>query len=160
MFLGSYSGKSSLISRRTKNKFLEPGIISLGLDFKPDMWNGQKYMLVDTPPMNFMKSVCFSVCKNVHAFVLMYDVTDPDALKKIKDLYNFTKFHSQMDHVMYVVGNKIDLDRVVTIKQIQELVREWEVDDVVECSAKTGVGVTELFEGLYEKLRSHKFHSF
>lgn len=57
------------------------------------------------------------------------------------------KSNSNPDVKIFLVGNKVDLedDRVVTIEEAENLVKDLEFDYFIESSAKTGINAEKIF---------------
>lgn len=55
------------------------------------------------------------------------------------------------DIVLYLLGNKSDLSeqRMVSIDQVKEAVKEMNISKIEECSAKTNKGIMPIFEKFY-----------
>ena len=88
-------------------------------------------------------------------FVVCYSVTSPSSLRNVKDKW-IKEIRSHCPHAPIVLaGTKADLRNLsaadkqditfVDFADAKELGEELGVDRVMECSAKTGVGLTELF---------------
>ena len=102
-------------------------------------------------------------------FVVCYSVTSPSSLRNVKDKWiKEIRFHCPHAPIV-LVGTKADLRNLsaadkqgmtfVDFADAKELGEELGVDRVMECSAKTTVGMTELFNevikvGLVAKCKS------
>ena len=89
-------------------------------------------------------------------FVVCYSVTSPSSLRNAKDKWiKEIRFHCPHAPIV-LAGTKADLRNLsaadkqdmtfVDFAHAKELGEELGVDRVMECSAKTAVGLTELFE--------------
>lgn len=54
--------------------------------------------------------------------------------------------------VLYLLGNKRDLSeqRMVSISQVKEAVKDMKISKVEECSAKTNDGLMPIFDEFYK----------
>ena len=89
-------------------------------------------------------------------FVVCYSVTSPSSLRNVKDKW-IKEIRSHCPHAPIVLaGTKADLRNAagkqdttfVDIADAKELGEELGVDCVMECSGKTAVGLTELFDAI------------
>lgn len=78
---------------------------------------------------------------------LTYDITRDDTFVNILDWLKEVKQHASSDIVIYLIGNRCDLedDREVTRERAIEFCKEYSIDKFFETSAKTGDNVEEVF---------------
>ena len=92
---------------------------------------------------------CYPFCP-----FLAYDVTRKDTFEHLeqwlKELQVYTPGGGK-DVVKLLVGNKVDMDAVVTRDQAEEWARANGML-FLECSAKTKVGIQEVFEEVVQKI--------
>jgi Ras-related protein Rab-11A len=85
--------------------------------------------------------------KGANGAILMYDVASPSTLEYISDWTSLVR-KSVGNIPIVLVGVKIDQvgDYAVSNDNAMELVETMKLDDYIECDAKTGDNVEELFE--------------
>lgn len=84
--------------------------------------------------------------------VIVFDITNKKTFDNLKSWIEDFQIQCP-DTPLIIIGNKSDLDenRVVLRKDIQNFV-ESNNYEYIECSAKSGKGITELFEQVLNKL--------
>ena len=87
--------------------------------------------------------------RSVDAVLIVFSVTDKESWECLGQLRDIVMEYGRPDIPMVMAGNKAEEEkRVVTRAAIEELV-EGDWDDVyVECSAKTGENISEVFRRL------------
>jgi small GTP-binding protein len=140
-------GKTSLIRRYCTGMFEESRVLTIGVDFQlkiVEVGNRAiKLSIWDIAGQERFGSFRDTFYRGAHAVALVYDVTD------ILSMNNLPNWHREIAKVapqarFCVVGNKIDLHRVVP----RSAVAEWATAQglpYVETSAKTAAGVDEFF---------------
>jgi GTPase SAR1 family protein len=87
--------------------------------------------------------------KNSQAAVVVYDVTKRDSFDSVSSwLGEIEENRDQDDMLVYLVGNRVDLGdeyRQVKASEATRFLREKNLDNFFETSAKTGLNVVELF---------------
>ena len=141
-------GKTSLIRRYCEGKFEDTRVETIGVDFQTqtvdlseqtvklsiwDMAGQERFVVVRT-----------GFYRGSRAAVLVYDVTEPQSLK---DLARWKEeiLGSVQTQPFLVVGNKIDLERVVPKEEAKDFANSISAP-YLETSALTGEGVPALFE--------------
>lgn len=172
VLLGDSSvGKSSIVHRFVKDTFDELRESTIGAAFlsqtiKMKDANGEeavvKFEIWDTAGQERYKSLAPMYYRNANAALVVYDVTQPDSLKKaqmwVQELQNKV---GGDDLVIYLVGNKIDLvnedpdKRQVETEDGESYAKEQNLL-FKEVSAKTGAGVKDIFQDIGEQLYSAK----
>ncbi len=94
-----------------------------------------------------------------HGFVLVYDITDEESLQKLERwIEPCRKKIEELNTQMVFAGCKVDLEeqRTVSKEDALEFAKrlDLQIDDVIECSAKTGENVLEVFSVLASRLLS------
>jgi Ras-related protein Rab-1A len=140
-------GKTSLIRRYCTGMFEESRVLTIGVDFQLKIVEvgdrAIKLSIWDIAGQERFGSFRDTFYRGAHAVALVYDVTD------ILSMNNLPNWHREIAKVapqarFCVVGNKIDLHRVVS----RSAVEEWATAQglpYVETSAKTAEGVDEFF---------------
>ena len=95
--------------------------------------------------------------------IFMYDTTRKVTLSNVKDWLSFFREHSSLNDEkvpILIVGGKKDLNhlKTVSIEDAIDLAMEYDLDDVMECSSKTGENVEQIFTSITRKLlKTYKF---
>ncbi len=94
------------------------------------------------------------------AGIFMYDITRYATLKKAEPWLSCFKEgldKENSDSPILLVGAKLDLESNRTVKQddIEDLLKKNEFFDHIECSAKSGENVEELFQLIVKELFKH-----
>ena len=121
----------------TKNVFLEDKTIRL------IMW--------DTAGQERFKSLIPSYLKNANCIILTYDISNKATFASLNKWYTDSKEYVNENTLFVICGNKIDLNRIVTKKEIEDFSKEKNIHFCVEVSALTGEGINEMFNGIIKK---------
>jgi len=156
LILGEFRvGKSSMVLRYVEDRFPGDYMATIGANFLVKTVN----LKVDA------KDVCVGLqiwdlgghtrstevgrvfFQGVSGALLVYDITRPDTLDKIKLWQEQLARHSP-DAKLYLVGNKNDLEnyRAVTTEEGKVVQKTNKIDFFFETSAKTGNHIQETFE--------------
>ena len=156
------TGKTSLISRFTENKFSESNKGTLGIDFKVKqitLSNGQrvKVQIWDTAGSEKFRSVVKSYLRDSDVYVLVYDITSIESFRNIDTWMDEVDEARKEDSKIVIVGNKCDLasERVIQTSEAKRKAEELRAE-FFETSAKTGENVVELFTRLAEEYYERK----
>jgi Ras-related protein Rab-6A len=115
----------------TKNVFLEDKTIRL------IMW--------DTAGQERFKSLIPSYLKNANCIILTYDISNKSSFLSLNKWFTDSKDHVSENTLFVICGNKMDLKRAVTKKEVEDFSNEKKIPLFVEVSALTGEGINELF---------------
>ncbi len=143
-------GKTSLIRRYCEGKFEHARVETIGVDFQtqtvdlPD--RTVKLSIWDMAGQERFAVVRAGFYRGSRAAALVYDVTEPQTLADL------VRWHEEVlaavqEQPFLVIGNKIDLERVVPTEEGRAFAESIEAA-YVETSALTGEGVPALFETL------------
>ena len=167
--LGDVSvGKTSIASRFCKNSFNENYINTIGGAYQQQnivLNNGAKIKLHiwDTSGQDRFRSMTNLYYRDAQVAILTYDVTNESSLDSLNYWLNELNDKVEIDNMLLcLAGNKTDVDqsekRVPTSKG--KAFAEQHNMLFYETSAKTGVGVKELFQAIatkeYELLSNNK----
>ena len=167
--LGDVSvGKTSIASRFCKNSFNENYINTIGGAYQQQnivLNNGAKIKLHiwDTSGQDRFRSMTNLYYRDAQVAILTYDVTNENSLESLNYWLNELNDKVEIDNMLLcLAGNKTDVDqsekRVPTSKG--KAFAEQHNMLFYETSAKTGVGVKELFQAIatkeYELLSNNK----
>ena len=152
-------GKSCILIRFTDDTFDENQQSTIGVDFKVSTINSGgkniKMTLWDTAGQERFRTLTSSYYRGAQGIALVYDITRretfdylPQWLKEV-DVYSP---NGGKDVVKVLVGNKVDTeDRAVTRKEGEAWAKSKGMM-YLECSAKTSVGISQVFDELCAKV--------
>lgn len=155
VFVGSVSaGKTSIIQRYCKKIFVEKHVSTIAVDFQPITIGEIQLSLWDTCGQERFMSITSSYYMRGHVFVLVHDAAEPDIDKNLKYWYKEIDKRRPPRHtpVIIVVSNKMDKSKS------RKDVRDWcrkNLFEHVETSAKTGVGISALFDKVCDAALVH-----
>ena len=121
----------------TKNVFLEDKTIRL--------------ILWDTAGQERFKSLIPSYLKNANCIILTYDISNKASFTSLSKWYDDSKEHANDNTLFVICGNKKDLKRSVTQKEIKDFSNEKNIPFCAEVSALTGEGINEMFNNIVKK---------
>src|SRR5271157_54109 len=149
-------GKTSLISRFTRNIFKRTYLATIGVHLteKRVAVNDKSSMLIlwDIAGQSKFSTFRKQFYNGTHGVILVFDVTDPESFQDVRKWYTDVK--SSVENVVgIIIGNKTDLDtdRQVTTQDLEELSSELGLNGF-ETSALTGENVELAFKDLAGKL--------
>ena len=155
----SDTGKSSLSQRITIDSFTEKHINTIGVDFAIKVIQFKekliKLQIWDTAGADHFRSVKKAYYKGSSIIFLVYDVTNLNSFKNIKNwMKNIEDFNKEKVYIV-LVGNKCDrLDRVITEEEGINLAKEYKID-FLETSAKNDKNIFELlYHGINKLLKT------
>ena len=163
------AGKLALVDRLVKNHFYvhekPPSRIGTGLSIKRFTVNEDVIELLILPPHYMAKTASggdifyFRPPFFSHGLILVYDITDEQSLYKLEGwIEPIRERVEELDISMVFAGCKTDLEEHRSVSKEDALAfankLELQIDDVIECSAKTGENVEELFLVLISRMLS------
>ena len=85
--------------------------------------------------------------RDSHAIFLVYDVTNRESYDNLSGWIDYVKEHRGDDVIVFVIGNKTDLEeeRVVKLEEVKDKLKLHD-GHYTEVSAKTGEGLEPLFK--------------
>ena len=154
-------GKTAFILRFCEDKFLEESLSTVGLDMKTKFVTRQnkkiQLQIWDTAGQERFRSITKNIYKGAHGILLMYDVTNKETFKHIKEWINNIRdnINNQIDKIaICVLGNKIDQPE--EMKQVTEEDKQKFKDesnlDIMEVSAKSNININESIIELVDKM--------
>lgn len=143
-------GKSCLLLRFAENSFTSSFITTIGIDFKIKRMRirdaNVKLQIWDTAGQERFRTITSAYYRGAMGIVLVYDVTDANSFKNIRNWMKNIEQHASTTVVKALVGNKSDVaERVISTEQGETLAREYGIPVFRETSAKTGQGVDDMF---------------
>ena len=156
-------GKTSLISRYANGIFKDEYIATVGLDFvsKQEIINDKNInvKLWDTAGQERYKALTPSYLRGADGVVLVFDVTNSETFDNLKFWLDSLKNNlGENNSFLPVVinGNKIDIDdRDISKDDANKFAQENNFK-YFETSAKSGVGVDELFREIVNQILENK----
>ncbi len=166
LIIGNSSvGKTSLLVRYTTNNFNSNHIATLGIDYyTKDEKINDKFIRVkiwDTAGQERYKSLAYSFFRNAHGLILVYDVSNRESFEDLKSWINNIQsnlMNNEVNIVKMIVGNKIDLERVVMKEEGEKFAQENNYF-YYESSAKDNINVEESFRLIVLKISETKTSS-
>lgn len=143
-------GKTCLLMRYASDTFSPTFITTIGIDFKVKYADVDgrriKMQLWDTAGQERFRAITSSYFRGAQGAIIVYDVTRPESFKHVSRWLEDLEEAGIKKECVFLVANKIDipLSRVITRSQGEALAAKHGLK-YFECSAKSGVGVEELF---------------
>lgn len=145
-----------MLLRFTEDTFDPDQGPTIGVDFKPKIFdcNGNvvKLSIWDTAGQERFRTLTASYYRGAHGVILVYDVSRRESFEHIVSwMKEVDIYATNTNMVKMLVGNKIDLPRVVETSEGQQFAQKHSML-FIECSAKTKKGVQQAFEELTQKV--------
>ena len=153
-------GKTSMLLKYTDNFFPESHLATIGVEFKTKEveYNGYKIELQvwDTAGQERFKSITKSFFRNANGIIFVYDITQKNTFKNVKDWIKDSEVNDY-GFQRILVGNKIDLQnkRQVSLEDAKEWADKKNME-VIETSAKTGANIDKAVLKLIELILQNK----
>jgi len=153
-------GKTSMLLKYTDNFFPESHLATIGVEFKTKEveYNGYKIELQiwDTAGQERFKSITKSFFRNTNGIIFVYDITQKNTFKNVKDWIKDSEVND-FGFQRILVGNKIDLQnkRQVSLEDAKEWADKKNME-VIETSAKTGANIDKAVLKLIELILQNK----
>lgn len=144
-------GKTSLIHRYVSGKFNVNTLSTIGVDFMTknlqldgrdihlSLWDfaGEKKFRVLFP----------SYCSGASGALILYDITSRNSFEDLKDWLSIIN-NSSGKIVKLLIGAKSDLkdQRKIPLEEAIKFQKANNIEEYIECSAKTGENVDKIFE--------------
>ena len=128
----------------------------IGIDFKTKIidFEGKiiKLQIWDTAGEERFRTITKTYCKGSHGIILMYDVTDKNSFKNVRNWIKYIEANVDKSTKKVLVGHKCDeSSRVVTEEEGKKLAEEYNMG-FFESSARTNKNVTEVFNYLVKEI--------
>ena len=161
--LGDISvGKTSILSRFRYGSFESEYMPTLGIDFfsKNLFFEDKTIRLIlwDTAGQERFRSLIPSYLKNADCIIIVFDITNKDSFNSLNKWLTDSKNNASEGTIYIICGNKSDLKekRTVNENEIDEYIKKNELI-YVECSAKNGEGIKDLFNTVAKNLGEVNF---
>ncbi|KNC52020.1 RJL family GTPase [Thecamonas trahens ATCC 50062] len=150
-------GKSCLIKRYCEGRFVGKYISTIGVDYgvktvpydnydlKVNFWD-----LSGHPEFFDVRNEFY---RDTQGAMLVFDVSSRSSFADLEAWIREAEQYGAGDAQIIVVGNKVDLDRTVSAKEGKAWARAHGYE-YFEASAKSGEGVDDIFEHLFESIAS------
>ena len=142
-------GKSSILKRAVQNKFDENYQATIGFEFllMHFLVNELKIKLQiwDTCGQETYRSLIQGFYRNTSLALVVYDINKTKTYESLESWLKDIRDHTQQDLPIFVIGNKIDLQRMVSFEDAKIFTTSNRVKKFTECSAKTGRNVKDIF---------------
>jgi len=141
-------GKTALTKKAVRNEFEEYYQATVGFEFL--VFNLEinskiiKLQIWDTCGQELYRSLITNFYRNSSLAIFVYDVNKKDSFNNIKSWLDELKKNGSTDLKMFLVGNKIDLEREVNKEEAEKFAEKNGIDLYMETSAKTGENAQKL----------------
>ena len=150
-------GKTTLVNRYLTGVFQDRYNITIGADFFVKQINVNEIKVTlqiwDFAGEKRFRFILPSYIIGSSGCIFMYDITRYSSIKHVDDwLTVFQKGTQQSinskEIPLIMVGSKLDLDykRAVSVDEANEIVKQYNFLDYIECSSKTGENVENIFQ--------------
>ena len=147
----SYVGKSCLALKATKGTFESLYTPTVGFEFltfyvKINDIN-VKLQIWDTCGQEVYRSLIGSFYRNSSLAIIVYSIDNENSFNNIESWLNELKTKGNPDIVIFLVGNKADLEdkRIISKDMANDLCDNYNIKFFLETSAKTGFNVKNIF---------------
>ena len=151
-------GKSCFLTRYADNSFQDEYLSTIGMDYKIKNYQAEdgstiKLYIWDTAGQDRFRSITRNYYKGADGIILIYDITKQETFENVRNWINNIKDEAPDRVVLILVGNKVDdeRNRVVPKSEGEEIAKEFNLP-FFECSAKSDINVTPVFDTLIKKI--------
>ena len=151
-------GKSCFLTRYADNSFQDEYLSTIGMDYKIKNYQAEdgstiKLYIWDTAGQDKFRAITRNYYKGADGIILIYDITKKDTFENVRNWINNIKDEAPDRVVLILVGNKVDdeRNRVVPKSEGEEIAKEFNLP-FFECSAKSDINVTPVFDTLIKKI--------
>lgn len=149
-------GKTSLVNRIHYNQFEEDYQPTIGAGYVPykTTYDGKdvELQIWDTAGMERYKSLGPIYYRDAVACLIVYDLTDNESAQSVENWLQAFRATVKTGAYVVVAGNKSDLEnKIVPVDQMESWCEKNGFDHFLT-SAKSGAGVSELFQKIVETL--------
>jgi small GTP-binding protein len=145
-------GKSCIMLKFTENLFSMNHVPTIGVDFKFKVvklkGSNVKLQIWDTAGQERFKTLARTYYNGAMGIVITYDCTKRESFENVRGWLETIKLQASEHTALVLVGNKADLDDKQVSDQQGRLLAEDLAVKFFLTSAKTGQGISEVFESL------------
>jgi small GTP-binding protein len=144
-------GKSCLTNNAIKNTFDDAYNATVGFEFFTFniKLNNKvvKLQIWDTCGQELYRSLITNFYRNTSLAIMVYAINSKDSFENIEMWLRELRTHSSPDAKVFLIGNKVDLEKEREIKKEQgeAYSKENKIDLFMEASAKTGINAQIIF---------------
>ena len=142
-------GKSSLLKRAVQNKFDGSYQATIGFEFLLMHFKVNdlklKLQIWDTCGQEMYRSLVQGFYRNTSLALVVYDVNQKKTYESLDTWLKDIRQHTEQDLPIFIAGNKSDLEKSVGSEEARVFAVSNRTKYFVECSAKTGYNVKEIF---------------
>jgi Ras-related protein Rab-5C len=151
----AYSGKSSIVMRLVKNRFVEYLESTIGAAFfcyhlRDDNLEEVKLEIWDTSGSEKYNSIMPLYYRKASVALTVFDLSNKQSFKDVKKWIENVRA-VEPECIIYLLANKCDLQPQVAKEDYEQLAYDEQIE-CITCSAKTGEGLTELVQKMHLKL--------
>ena len=153
-------GKTCFLMKYTDKTFQDVHISTIGLDYRLKsmvLKSGKniKLQIWDTAGQDRFRAITKNYYKGANGIILIYDVTSPKTYDNVKNWVTQIREEASPNVVVYLCGNKIDMedDRKIKEEDGKKMAEEFGFP-FNETSARDGININETFEDLVERIDS------
>ena len=150
-------GKTCLLSMYVKG-MCEQSIPTIAIEFctkEIELYDGTKIkvQLWDTAGQERFKSLAMTYYRKAYGILLLFDVTKRSSFLACKNYLEEVRTNSDKKCVIYLVGNKIDLenDRAISTEEAENFAKKENIK-YIETSAVKNMNVTDVFTSLLNNI--------
>ena len=158
MLIGNSNvGKTSIIKRFCKNKFINSFISSVGIDFETKYVKiGDKTInlqIWDTAGQERYKVLAKNYFNQSDGFIIVYDITDRKSFDDVANWIEQIKEYAGEYTKNIIVGNKLDLEKMRKVEKDEgkELAEKYGYI-FFETSAQSGKNIDKAFDSLAKNI--------
>ena len=146
LLLGDSSvGKTSFINRFFNNEYNENELSTLGIDFQYQILKKDnsiiKLLVWDTVGQEKFRAIPSKFYRNCDGILLFFDLEKPDSFNNIsKWIQDINDNNNETNCILYLLGNKIDLTRKISLEQANLKAKELNVK-YFEISCKLNINI-------------------
>jgi len=147
-------GKTALVNRYLTGLFKSNYKITIGADFfmkKLEVNDMQVTLQIwDFAGEERFRFLLPRYLEGSNGGIFMYDITRYSSILSIYEWLEVIKKTFEKDEIeipLMIVGGKLDLElkRSITIEQALEIATKNNINEIIECSSKTGENIEEIF---------------